>query len=98
MAASYRREETTTTKVRLIADAPVDGTADIYQILVHARQELNEHLGNGRDAGDPGYSRIWLEPVGSEGEDDSGIAVCFDKSVTRAVDGTLSSGGTTRAH
>lgn len=98
MAASYRREETTTTVVRLIADAPLDGTADIHQILIHARLELNEHLGNGRTDGDPGYSRIWLEPVGSEGDSDAGVAVCFEKSVTHATGGTLQSGGTNRAH
>ncbi|GHH57594.1 hypothetical protein [Lentzea cavernae] len=98
MAADYHREETTTTTVRLVAKAPLDGTADVYQMLIHARLELNEHLGNGRTDGDPGYGRIWLEPVGSEGDSDAGIAVRFDKSVTRATGGTLSSGGATRAH
>lgn len=76
MAADYLREEETSVVVRLKAKAPLDGTADVYQLLHWARQELNKHLGNEDLNQDPGYGRIWLEPWDEE------IAVCFTKSTT----------------
>lgn len=75
MAPGYRREEVTTTVVRLIADdRQLDGTSDIYTLLAWARHELNRHLGNADLDQDPGYRRIWLEPT------DEGVAVCFEKT------------------
>lgn len=78
MAAEYQREEETSVVVRLKAKAPLDGTADVFQLLAWARQELNRHLGNEDLDKDPGYGRIWLEPWDEE------IAVCFTKSTTRS--------------
>lgn len=84
MAAEYLREEETTVVVRFKAKAPLDGTADVFQMLAWARQELNKHLGKEDRDQDPGYGRIWLEPVGCEGDSDAGVAVCFEKSTTRS--------------
>jgi hypothetical protein len=84
MAADYSRQETTTTVVRLKArPGRLDGTADIYYLLHLARQEVNRDLGNPDLDQDPGYGLVWLEPYGSEGEDDAGVAVCFEKSTTK---------------
>lgn len=86
MGANYTREEVTTTIVRLKAKAPLDGTTDIYQLLTWARHEVNRDDGYADDLNrDPGYGRIWLEPVGSEGDSDAGIAVCFEQRHTEAI-------------
>jgi hypothetical protein len=78
MAADYEREEITTTKVRLKTRAPYDATQDIFQLLTWARHEVNKDDGRGPDE-QPGYGRIWLEPIGCEGEAGAGVAVCFEK-------------------
>lgn len=73
MAASYRREETTTTVVRLRIQTPAHWN-DVAQVWWHARAELMRSQGLPEDT-TPADDAIWYEP----GDDD--IAVCFEKTL-----------------
>lgn len=75
MAAEYRREETTTTVVRLRIATPANWN-DVSQVWWHARAELmrSEGLPEGTT---PADDAIWYEP----GDED--IAVCFEKRLSQ---------------
>jgi hypothetical protein len=88
MAVQFTRTEEVTTIVRYETGVPLDASTDVHQLLLFARRELNgmtdpDHPNPDRD---PGYSELWMEPVGDTGEDSSRLAVCFRKVDKRRVD------------
>lgn len=78
MRADIKREEVTTTVVRLRISTPAHWT-DVSKVLHWARREVMEAAGLPAD-GIPADDAIWYEP----GDED--IAICFEKRTVEQVE------------